>query len=45
MDIRKRIGKERLYFDGATGTLLQNMGLKEGDTVRIENFEFEYTED
>ncbi|MBQ6388372.1 MAG: GTPase ObgE [Mogibacterium sp.] len=25
--------------------LLQNMGLKEGDTVRIENFEFEYTED
>ena len=25
--------------------LLLGMGLKEGDTVRIENFEFEYTED
>ena len=25
--------------------LLQNLGLKEGDTVRIEDFEFEYTED
>ena len=25
--------------------LLKQMGLKEGDTVRIENFEFEYTED
>ena len=31
MDIRKRIGKERLYFDGATGTLLQNMGLAPGE--------------
>ncbi|MBQ6314037.1 MAG: Obg family GTPase CgtA [Mogibacterium sp.] len=25
--------------------LLQGLGLKEGDTVRIENFEFDYTED
>ena len=25
--------------------LLKQMGLKEGDTVRIQNFEFEYTED
>ena len=25
--------------------LLQDLGLKEGDTVRIEDFEFEYTED
>lgn len=25
--------------------LLKNLGLKEGDTVRIEDFEFEYTED
>ena len=25
--------------------LLQQLGLKEGDTVRIQNFEFEYTED
>ena len=25
--------------------LLQQLGLKEGDTVRIEDFEFEYTED
>ena len=26
-------------------TLLKELGLKEGDTVRIEDFEFEYTED
>ena len=25
--------------------LLKEMGLKEGDTVRIEDFEFEYSED
>ena len=25
--------------------LLQDLGLKEGDTVRIQDFEFEYTED
>ena len=25
--------------------LLRDMGLKEGDTVRIEDFEFEYSED
>jgi GTP-binding protein len=25
--------------------LLKELGLKEGDTVRIEDFEFEYTED
>lgn len=30
-DIRKRIRQERIYFDGGSGTLLQEMGLKAGE--------------
>ena len=31
MDIRKILGKERLYFDGGTGTILQYKGLGAGE--------------
>ena len=31
MSIRERIGKERLYFDGGSGTMLQAMGLAPGE--------------
>ncbi len=30
-DFRERLGKERLYCDGATGTILQGKGLKGGE--------------
>lgn len=30
-DLRKRLGKERLFFDGGTGSLLQAAGLKPGE--------------
>ena len=29
--IRERIGKEWIFFDGGTGTILQKMGLKRGE--------------
>ena len=32
-----KIGKERLYFDGAMGTMLQNRGLKLGEIPEIYN--------
>ena len=32
-----RIGKERLYFDGAMGTMLQNKGLKLGEIPELFN--------
>ena len=31
MDIREKLGRERLFFDGGTGTLLQAMGLAGGE--------------
>ena len=31
MSIRQRLGKDRLYFDGGTGTMLQEMGLLPGE--------------
>ena len=30
-DLRERLGKERLFFDGGTGSLLQAAGLKPGE--------------
>ena len=33
--ILEKIKKERLYFDGGTGTVLQKMGLKAGRSVTI----------
>ena len=32
-----KIGKERLYFDGAMGTMLQNRGLKLGEIPELYN--------
>ncbi len=37
MNIRDLIGKERLYFDGGMGTLLQSKGLKAGELPEIWN--------
>ena len=31
MDIREKLGRERLFFDGGTGTLLQAQGLRGGE--------------
>ena len=31
MNIREKLGRERLFFDGGTGTLLQAQGLKGGE--------------
>ena len=31
MNLRQRLGRERLFFDGGTGTLLQAQGLKGGE--------------
>lgn len=36
-DILQRLGKERLYFDGATGTELQKMGLVGGESPELMN--------
>ncbi len=35
--IRERLGKELLYFDGGTGTLLQERGLKPGELPEVWN--------
>ena len=37
MSIRNLLGKERLYFDGGMGTLLQAQGLKAGEKPEIWN--------
>lgn len=37
MEIRSLLGKERLYFDGGMGTLLQAKGLKAGEKPEIWN--------
>ena len=36
-EVSKRIGRERLYFDGAMGTMLQNRGLKLGEVPELFN--------
>ena len=36
-EVSKRIGRERLYFDGAMGTMLQNSGLKLGEVPELFN--------
>lgn len=36
--IRERIGKEKLFFDGAMGTSLQKVGLKVGEVPELFNF-------
>jgi 5-methyltetrahydrofolate--homocysteine methyltransferase len=37
MDFLKRLGKERLIFDGAMGTMLQARGLKAGELPELWN--------
>lgn len=37
--LRERLGKELLFFDGGTGTLLQEKGLKAGELPEIWNIE------
>lgn len=37
MGLRERIGHERLYCDGGTGSLLQKMGLKAGELPELWN--------
>ena len=36
-EVSKRIGHERLYFDGGMGTMLQNRGLKLGEVPELFN--------
>ena len=38
MDIREKVEKEIILFDGAMGTMLQNRGLKLGENPEILNF-------
>lgn len=38
VDIREKVGKEIILFDGAMGTMLQNRGLKLGENPEILNF-------
>ena len=35
----ERLGKELLFFDGGTGTLLQERGLKPGELPEVWNLE------
>lgn len=37
--LRERLGKELLFFDGGTGTLLQESGLKPGELPEVWNIE------
>jgi len=37
MDFLQRLGKERLFFDGAMGTMLQNRGLAAGELPELKN--------
>ncbi len=38
MDIREKLGKELIFFDGGLGTLLQKNGLKAGELPELMNF-------
>lgn len=40
MDIRERLGKELLFFDGGMGTLLQAQGLKAGELPETWNLKY-----
>ena len=37
--LKERLGKELLFFDGGTGTLLQEKGLKPGELPETWNVE------
>jgi len=37
MDFLQKLGKERLFFDGAMGTMLQNRGLAVGELPELKN--------
>ena len=37
MDFLQRLGKQRLFFDGAMGTMLQNRGLTVGELPELKN--------
>ena len=37
MDFLQRLGKERLFFDGAMGTMLQGRGLSAGELPELKN--------
>lgn len=39
MDIRDRLGKQMVFFDGGTGTILQEQGLKAGELPEVWNIE------
>ncbi|WP_461206606.1 homocysteine S-methyltransferase family protein [Clostridium sp. DL1XJH146] len=39
MEIRKKLGKEFIFFDGAMGTMLQKRGLKRGEIPETYNIE------
>ena len=39
MTIREKLGKELIFFDGGTGTILQEQGLKAGELPEIWNIE------
>ena len=38
MGFRDLLGKELLFFDGATGTMLQALGLQPGELPELWNF-------
>lgn len=38
MGFRDLLGKELLFFDGATGTMLQALGLQPGRAAELWNF-------
>ena len=37
--LREKLGKELLFFDGGTGTILQEKGLKAGELPEVWNIE------
>ncbi|MCI6676730.1 MAG: homocysteine S-methyltransferase family protein [Clostridiales bacterium] len=39
MTIREKLGKELIFFDGGTGTILQEQGLKAGELPEVWNIE------
>ncbi len=39
MTIREKLGKEMIFFDGGTGTILQEQGLKAGELPEVWNIE------
>ena len=39
MTIREKLGKELVFFDGGTGTILQEQGLGAGELPEVWNIE------